>query len=1095
MATDEPKQHDTLRTLRSDPVQGPLPLAKGAMLGVTKIGARNAGYWLAAVRDGEEDYYTKPGEAPGYWLGSLAGELGLAGEVDGEDYGAILAGQDPLSGRTLVARPERRTYTDAEGRERKSEPTLGYDLRFSAPKSVSLLWAVGSQEVRSTVLRVHEEAVAAGVARLEREACWVARGKGGMKLERGAGFVAMGFLHRSSRAGDPALHTHVLTSNMTRAVSDGRWLSLANPKRSSPLLRDAKAAGHVYQAVLRAGIVRELGLEWGVVKNGYADLLLFSREEIEHFSRRRTEILERLAELGVRTAAAAEVAAYRTRDAKDYGVTFDNQRADWVARAAEFGTDARSIDGAIDRSGARGPRPIGTAELDAALADLEEHHSHFDRRDLLCSLASQLREGADAHELERAVEALVSGGGLVEIHRGHEPIGASYYTTPHLWEMERRVVDAAVGGTDADAARIEERTLARVLDRHRYLGDEQAEMVSRLTTGGERVITVAALPGTGKTTALKAAAEAWSEAGFRGIGVSTARSATNEIRDVGLPSTSISKLLILTADRAGRGLEPLPTGAVVVVDEASAMSTPHAAALLELVEGCEGKLVLIGDPHQIGAVGPGGIYGHLARRLETVELTEIRRQHAEVDREVVRLAHEGRGSDALDVLAANERLRIAETHEEAVAALALDWHRRFAAESDAVMIARRNDDVARLNEAAREFRLARGELGEGLAISGREFNVGDRVMTRVNVPEVSNRERWEVIDIDRGEGSLTVRRLGGEEGGAVLGRGYLERRTAEGGPAIEHAYALTTYAAQGKTFEEAFILLDPGISREDFVVAISRARGETLAYGVAAVELTDAELGPGTREIVDPLHDLRRGAERVAGEYPAVEVDARRRVETLAPVDLARRRAELEHSLEAAGRPSAAAGRLTALEERITASRDRLEALAAERLAEPRPEARDRILSIERLGASQLARLEDERTDLAARVAAEPSPERDLAENRFELRLVEERMLHLRRLQVAAEKLEATRPIREALGPYPKDPRLARAWDEGADLIHGFRLRYGITSPQGDPLGPRSGDAARRSERQAAERRLGHIRRDLEHERTQVAERSMEIEI
>ncbi|HET9186212.1 MAG TPA: MobF family relaxase, partial [Solirubrobacterales bacterium] len=670
----------------------------------------------------------------------------------------------------------------------------------------------------------------------------------------------MGFLHRSSRAGDPALHTHIVTSNMTRAVSDGRWLSLANPKRSSPLHRDAKAAGHVYQAVLRAGVTRRLGLEWGEVKNGYADLDLFPREEIEHFSRRRMEIVERLAELGVRTARAAEVAAYQTREAKDYGFTFDNQRADWMARAAEFGTDARSINRAIARARARSPRLIAAEDVDAALADLEAHHSHFDRRDLLCSLASQLPEGADALALEAAVEELLSGRRLVEIHRGHEPLGASYYTTPRLWEMERKVVATAVGGTDAGAARIDEATLAAVLARHRYLGAEQADMVRRLTTGGERVVTVAALPGTGKTTALKAAAEAWAEGGFRGIGVSTARSATDEIREVGLPAASIAKFLILTRERVERGLEPLPPGAVIVVDEASAASTPDLFELSGQVEACGGKLVLMGDSRQIDAVGPGGLYGTLARRLETTRLTEIFRQRSEVDREVVRLAHEGRGSDALDVFAADERLRISGTHEEALEALALDWLRAFAAAEDAVMVARRNEDVARLNEMAQALRRGCGELGEGIEVGGAEFAVGDRVMTRVNTPEVSNRERWEVIGVDRGAGSLSLRRLGGEWGGAVLGREYLRRETPDGDPAIQHAYALTTYAAQGKTFDEAFVLLDPGISSEDFVVAISRARGETVAYGVAAIELTDEHLGPGRREIVDPLHDLRHGA-------------------------------------------------------------------------------------------------------------------------------------------------------------------------------------------------------------------------------------------
>jgi conjugative relaxase-like TrwC/TraI family protein len=1064
------------------------------VVGVTKIGARNAGYWLAAVRDGEEDYYTKPGEAPGYWLDSLAPELGLSGEVDGDDYGAILAGQRPADGRTLVARPKRRIYQDKLGRERKSEPTLGYDIRFSAPKSVSLVWAVGSPEVRAVTLEIHEEAVAAGMAYLERNACWVARGEGGKKLERGAGFVGMGFLHRSSRAGDPALHTHVVTSNMTRALSDGKWLSLANPKSSSPLLREAKAAGHVYQAVMRAGVTRRFGLEWGEVTNGHADLVLFTRELVEHFSQRRMEIVERLAELGVHTAAAAEVAAYQTREAKDYGVDPDNQRADWIARAPEFGLGADSIDRAIATARAREPHRIRPVDRDAALADLEQHHSHLDRRDLLCALATKLPEGAGGEALEQAVEELLGGGALVEIHHAEEP-AASYYTTPRLWEMERKIVAAAVGGVDAGASQIDAATLAAVLDRHHYLGDEQAGMVRRLTTGGERIVTVSALPGTGKTTALKAAAEGWSEGGFRGIGVSTARSATNEIAEVGIPATSIAKLLILTSQRTENGLAPLPPGAVIVVDEASALATPDAAALLRLVEGCDGKLVLIGDPRQIGAVGPGGIYGHLGRRLGTVELTEIRRQREEIDREVVRLAHEGRGSDALDVLAAGERLRISGSHEEALVALALDWHRSFAGGTDAVMIARRNEDVGRLNEAAREFRHEGGGLGAGIVVAGSEFAVGDRVMTRVNTPEVSNRERWEVIGLDPSEHSITVRRLGGEEGGAVLGRPYLERATPEGGPAIEHAYALTTYAAQGKTFEEAFVLLDDRVSREDFVVAVSRARGRTIAYGVAAQELTGEELSPAEHELTDRLYGLRQGAERVAGEYPAIEVHRRKQIEVLEPVELARRRAELVRASADAAGPSAGAERLVALEERIALGGTRVEALAAERAAAVDPAEASRLGTLLRQGETQLGRLQAEQVDLSREVAAEPRPEARGRALAYDLRLVEERMTQLARMEVAADRLTPSTPVGGALGPYPKDPNLARAWDDGADLIHSFRLRYGVESPHGHPLGPNVGDATRRRERQDAERRLARLQRQLHHERTQAADRQLEISL
>ncbi|HEU4598673.1 MAG TPA: MobF family relaxase, partial [Solirubrobacterales bacterium] len=257
------------------------------MVGVTKIGPRNANYWINAVAEGGEDYYTKPGEVPGEWLGALAEELGLEGEVDRDAYAAVLTGKHPGTGQVLVSRPQARKFTDAEGRERRLDPILGYDVRFAAPKSVSLLYAIGSPEVRAAALRAHDHAVAEGLAYLHRNACFVQRGAGGKKIEPGAGFVAMAFRHRSSRAGDPALHTHVVTANMTRAVSDGRWLSLAAPKGRTPFWLHAKSAGHVYQAALRAALTRELGLEWEAVRNGYADIKGVGRPVIEHFSQRR----------------------------------------------------------------------------------------------------------------------------------------------------------------------------------------------------------------------------------------------------------------------------------------------------------------------------------------------------------------------------------------------------------------------------------------------------------------------------------------------------------------------------------------------------------------------------------------------------------------------------------------------------------------------------------------------------------------------------------------------------------------------------------------------------------------------------------------
>ena len=175
------------------------------MVGVTKIQRGNAGYWLAAVAEGGDDYYTKPGEAPGEWIGDLAADLALAGEVDAASYSQILEGTDPISGSQLLKRPDTRYRQRPDGTEKRIEPVLGYDVRFSAPKSVSILYALGDEATRERVVAILNDAVREGVAHLEQNACYVQRGEGGKELERGTGFVGMAFRHRMSRAGDPAL--------------------------------------------------------------------------------------------------------------------------------------------------------------------------------------------------------------------------------------------------------------------------------------------------------------------------------------------------------------------------------------------------------------------------------------------------------------------------------------------------------------------------------------------------------------------------------------------------------------------------------------------------------------------------------------------------------------------------------------------------------------------------------------------------------------------------------------------------------------------------------------------------------------------------
>jgi conjugative relaxase-like TrwC/TraI family protein len=167
---------------------------------------------IESIGDGLEEYYAGGAEARGIWIGIGGASLGLSGPVDGEALRRVLAGLDPH---------------DASPLRSSSSPVkvAGFDLTFSAPKSVGVLFGIGGREVPAAVRAAHDRAVLEAVGYLERSAAAVRRGHGGAEVLPAAGLVAAAFRHRTSRAGDPQLHTHVLAANLGRGP-DGHWSAL-----------------------------------------------------------------------------------------------------------------------------------------------------------------------------------------------------------------------------------------------------------------------------------------------------------------------------------------------------------------------------------------------------------------------------------------------------------------------------------------------------------------------------------------------------------------------------------------------------------------------------------------------------------------------------------------------------------------------------------------------------------------------------------------------------------------------------------------------------------------------------------------------------
>ncbi|HET8956550.1 MAG TPA: MobF family relaxase, partial [Solirubrobacterales bacterium] len=820
------------------------------MLSIGKLGRGQEGYYLGKVAEGAEDYYSGEAEAEGYWLGDAAEDLGLQGNVTPTQLTGMLTGENPATGAPLGFQ-----HVSGKG------PVPGFDLTFSAPKSTSVLWALGGHPVAAEVKAAHASAVEAAVGYLEREACWTRRGAGGREFVQGSGFLGAGYVHRSSRAGDMQIHTHLLIANATQGP-DGRWTRLYHPA----IYEHAKAAGFIYEAHLRDELTQRLGVGWRKVENGIAEIEGFTDEQLRHFSTRRQEILE-AAGAGA-SARSLQVATLATREAKDTDLTTESLRDIWRRKGEEVGLNRESVRSVCGREAEVFGGQLSIAEVEAAVT---AYASHFDRRDVIQAVGNCLPLGAPGAEVEGLADGFLAQGAVIRI--AESPRG-DRYTTRAIWELERKAL-ATVEEMAAmsDRAVVSEIVVGRVLAERPKLKADQQAMVERLLSGGEGVVVVVGEAGTGKTYAVLAAAQGWAAeakpAELR-VAAPTWRAA-NVLRAEGLEAESVARLLA-RLDRAARvGGEGLPRRSVLLVDEAGMVDSQSLARLIDRAQEAEAKLVLIGDPGQLGEIEAGGLFASIAQRTDPVALDEVIRHHHDLDRESAKLIREGEGREALATYFQEGRVAVADDALARREAMVADWWQSFQREEDALMIAKTNREVAALNALAREQMKSAGHLGaDEIAVGETHFAAGDPVITRINdqATQIYNRERWVVTGVDRESG--TVELVGIDTRGRVcVDSDYLGReRPRDGGPALEHAYAATTYQAQGATVDTAFVMADPSMTREEFYVATSRSHEGTYLYATPEVNFEREEYAPRSagREGLDHIAEA---AERVGAQRSA----------------------------------------------------------------------------------------------------------------------------------------------------------------------------------------------------------------------------------
>lgn len=881
------------------------------MLSSAKIGRSSWRYYQHTVVGGVGEYYAEHGDTPGRWHGSGLVPLGLTSgaEVAERELEALFARAIcPSTGEALGAGWGERSVT-------------GYDLTFSAPKSVSALWALGDQATVVAVEAAHGAAVRAGLDYLQTHAGYSRRGRNGIEQITTAGYAAALYDHGTSRAGDPQLHTHALVVNKVNCV-DRAWRTLDGYE----IYHHKKSAGVLYQAALRAELTARLPVVFDPVDvNGQAELAGAPPELLAAWSTRTAAVMGEATEAitriehaldrevtGVERARIVKTAVLATRPPKPDPVPAADRRARWAAQAAGLGWDRDTLTATLTTAHAAAAHiAVGgrdTAITTPTLADpaggpyagygqvladavtaAGRSKAIWSRADLLIQVATHLLPGATAAVTATGDGSAAGAAALLEaltdraltrLDTGVVPLGPeptsggggatvtvrasdARYASRELVETEARIIDRVITGGYWHPKRLHPAITDHLADPRLGLTREQQHAVVNLLASRDLVTVMVAPAGAGKTRTLGAAAGVWTGQHRAVITLGPSARAASELAAVtGTTGRTVASWLreqdAAYAREQQAGEQQAGGGPVIVIDEASMLSTTDLDRVTTHAGRLRARVVLVGDPAQIGAVNaPGGMLDLFAARLgpRVVELSELHRFTRSWEAAGSLRLRDG-DSSVIGTYVEHGRVHPAPSAAEAADAVITRWQAARQAGANVLMLARSWTDVTALNTRARALAAAAGEVtGPDLLtvmtrspsthghLEQRAWRAGDLLITRRNTRDISigadrvrNGDRYQVLaastDKDGNACGLVVADQAGR-GTTTLPSEYLARH-------VEYGWASTIDGAQGATADIAILLARSGLDREHLYVAMTRGRDQNHVHTTPELDTGDA---------------------------------------------------------------------------------------------------------------------------------------------------------------------------------------------------------------------------------------------------------------
>ncbi|MEE2523831.1 MobF family relaxase [Pseudarthrobacter sp. J75] len=879
---------------------------------------------LSATPPDATTYYMKAGTPEGRWTGSgLSGINRRAGDVVAEtDAKAVF----DLAVHPDTSTPLGRPHSQPTAVENKTGPptvshaVVGFDLTFSVPKSVSVLWALSPRSTQDQILRTHHEAVEATLAWLEEQVIHTRAGRNGVAHVGTMGAIAAAFDHWESRTGDPQLHTHLVIANRIQRMTDGAWVTLD----SRTLYKAAVAASEHYNGLLFDALHRRLGSDTDIrlpvatTGNPSQQLTGIDEDLIREFSNRSRLInvetdrlvAEWTTEHGHPPSTATVIklrqqATLATRVPKsELPTPLHELSREWKARATAKGFPPDDVIAAtINRSRIA---PFGftdfTSDWICAVATLTRervahkrstwnHWNLIAEAERVCAQV-RCRTAADRSTLMHAVATAaeqqsvplndyrytVPAHAEADVLHGPRSVfdfhGSRLYTDTSTLACEDAVIAAR---NDDGGPAVRAGVIMDVLDQvqqpeSRVLHSDQRAAVAEVVLSGHRLDAIVGPAGTGKTTTLSAVKAVWEAEYGAGsvVGLAPAAASAEVLgRELAMATENVTKWLHESAgqganSRAGRFFSVqtqlanahvgerwsialaqeaaqltatqqrwcFHANQLIIVDEASMVSTFQLAALVQQAQEAGAKILLVGDPGQLDAIDAGGVLGWLDRQGKATRLSTIWRFHEEWERTASLKLRKGDYA-AISDYAHHGRIRHGSYLDMADKAY-LAWQADTRAGKSSILIAADNETVSMLNERAQADRVARGEVDPDQTVllsDGLRAGSGDAIIARGNDRKlvdssgafVRNGTLFDVEGISRRDGSLLARRR--DTGASVLlPRAYLET-------SVEVGYATTAHRSQGITVDTGHTVVTRGrLTRELLYVSMTRGRSGNFAY-------------------------------------------------------------------------------------------------------------------------------------------------------------------------------------------------------------------------------------------------------------------------